>query len=192
MITNFKPFFGKVYLWDFLHGLRFGPFNKNQPVLFSWQFGLFDELEFEIFVEIFRKIIFLAIICNKGVDFNVIEGLFVFGPSVMSVYKELKELKWTGKDLIFIFFKLNEVTIVQNIETVAKNLFDIIQEAKGHQLKQLILIKVLFHILDGLFFKSINFKMLKDFPDFKYWAAGTLENSTIKAFHSLLKADFLN
>jgi hypothetical protein len=125
-------------------------------------------LEFEIFVEIFRKIIFLAIICNKGVDFNVIEGLFVFGPSVMSVYKELKELKWTGKDLIFIFFKLNEVTIVQNIETVAKNLFDIIQEAKGHQLKQLILIKVLFHILDGLFFKSINFKMLKDFPDFKY------------------------
>ena len=86
----------------------------------------------------------------------------------MSVYKELKELKWTGKDLIFIFFKLNEVTIVQNIETVAKNLFDIIQEAKSHQLKQLILIKVLFHILDGLFFKSINFKMLKDFPDFKY------------------------
>jgi hypothetical protein len=44
----------------------------------------------------------------------------------MSVYKKLKELKWTGKDLIFIFFKLNEVTIVQNIETVAKNLFDII------------------------------------------------------------------
>jgi hypothetical protein len=43
-----------------------------------------------------------------------------------------------------------------------------------------------------LFFKSINFKMLKDFPDFKYWAAGTLENSTIKAFHSLFKADFLN
>lgn len=86
----------------------------------------------------------------------------------MSVYKELKELKWTGKKLIFIFFKLNEVTVVQNIETVAKNLFDIIQEAKSHQLKQLILIKVLFHILDSLFFKSINFKMLEDFPYFKY------------------------
>jgi hypothetical protein len=86
----------------------------------------------------------------------------------MSVDKELKELKWTGENLIFIFFKLNEVTVVQNIETVAKNLFDIIQEAKGHQLKQVILIKVLFHILDSLFFESINFKMLKDFPDFKY------------------------
>ena len=92
LITNFEPFFGKVNLWDFLQGLRLGPFNEDKPVLLCCKLCLFDELELELFVKLVRKLIFFAVLSNKSIDLNIVESLFVFGPSIVGVYEELKEL----------------------------------------------------------------------------------------------------
>ena len=48
------------------------------------------------------------------------------------------------------------------------------------------------HVLDDDFLEGINFKVVKNFPDVENGAAGTVEYSTIKAFHGFLKVDFLN
>ncbi len=92
MIFNFESFFGKVYFIDFLHGLGFGSFNENEPVFFGCELCLFDELEFKLFVELVRKLIFFAVLSDKGVYLNVVESLFILKPSIVGVYEELKEL----------------------------------------------------------------------------------------------------
>jgi hypothetical protein len=94
--------------------------------------------------------------------------------------------------LIFILFKLNKVTVVQNSKTVAEQLLNIVQEAKSHQLKKVVFLKILFHILDSLLFEALNFKVVEYFPYVENRAARTFKNSSVKAFHGLLEIDLLN
>lgn len=66
----------------------------------------------------------------------------------MGIYEKLEQFERTTQNLVFIFLEWEKVVIVQNIEAVAKNLLHVIQEPKGHELEEVVLIKVKFHVFD--------------------------------------------
>ena len=94
--------------------------------------------------------------------------------------------------MVFVFLQLEEVTIVQNVETVAENFLNVIEEAEGHEFKEVVFVEVVLHVFDNNFLEGVDFEVIENFPHVKNGAAGTLENSTIKAFHGLFEVDFLN
>lgn len=110
----------------------------------------------------------------------------------MCVYQKLKQLQRTSDYLLLILFKLDKVIIVQNSETVGEYLLNTVGKGECHQLKQMILLKVLLHVFDNLFLETLNLKVLNYSPHFKYPTTRAFKKTTIKALHYLLKTVFLN
>ncbi len=94
--------------------------------------------------------------------------------------------------MVFIFLELEEVTIIQNVKAVAENFLNVIEKSEGHEFKEFVLVEVVLHVFDDDFLEGIDFEVVKNFPDVKNGAAGTLENSAVEAFHGLFEVDFLN